>query len=77
MGRLRYDEEIIYKKRKEPHMRLFEVNTNNNNPVTSFDGHKNNVTAAGFQKDGKWMFTGSEDGTVKVRGGGGEQRERK
>jgi G protein beta subunit-like protein len=47
-------------------VRLFEVNTNNANPVTSFDGHKSNVTAVGFQKDGKWMFTGSEDGTVKV-----------
>lgn len=49
-----------------PHVRMFEVNTNNANPVTSFDGHKNNVTAVGFQKDGKWMFTGSEDGTVKI-----------
>jgi len=49
-----------------PHVRLFEVNTNNANPVTSFDGHKANVTAVGFQKEGKWMFTGSEDGTVKI-----------
>lgn len=32
----------------------------------SFDGHKNNVTAVGFQCDGRWMFTGSEDGTVKL-----------
>lgn len=33
-----------------PHVRLFEVNTNNPNPVTSFDGHTSNVTAVGFQK---------------------------
>lgn len=60
-----------------PHVRLFEVNTNNANPVTSFDGHKSNVTAVGFQKDGKWMFTGSEDGTVKVCSSGGREDEGK
>jgi len=49
-----------------PHIRFFEVNTNNPNPVTSFDGHKTNVTSVGFQKDGKWMFTGSEDHTIKI-----------
>jgi len=49
-----------------PHVRLFEVATNNNSPITSFDGHKTNVTAVGFQKEGKWMYTSSEDGTVKI-----------
>jgi G protein beta subunit-like protein len=34
--------------------------------VTSFDGHTSNVTSVGFQKDCKWMYTGSEDGTVKI-----------
>eukprot|EP00936_MAST-01D_sp_MAST-1D-sp1_P000791 g791.t1 len=48
------------------HVRLYEINTNNPQPVTSYDGHTSNVTAVGFQKDGKWMFTGSEDGTIKV-----------
>eukprot|EP00455_Lapot_gusevi_P036613 TRINITY_DN4077_c0_g1_i6.p1 TRINITY_DN4077_c0_g1~~TRINITY_DN4077_c0_g1_i6.p1 ORF type:complete len:304 (+),score=45.39 TRINITY_DN4077_c0_g1_i6:152-1063(+) len=49
-----------------PHLRLFEINTNNPSPVMTFDGHTSNVTAIGFQKDSKWMFTGSEDGTVKI-----------
>jgi len=49
-----------------PHVRLYEINSNNPNPVTSFDGHTGNVTAVGFQKDRKWMYTGSEDGTVKI-----------
>jgi len=49
-----------------PHVKLFEANTNNSSPVTSFDGHTTNVTALGFQKDGKWMYTGSEDGTIKI-----------
>lgn len=49
-----------------PHIRLFEINNSNPGPVTSYDGHTTNVTAVGFQKDGKWMYTGSEDGTIKI-----------
>lgn len=49
-----------------PHIRLFEVNSNNPQPILSYDGHAGNVTSVGFQKDGKWMFSGSEDGTVKI-----------
>jgi G protein beta subunit-like protein len=49
-----------------PHVRLFEVNSSNGQPVSSYDGHQGNVTAVGFQRDNKWMFTGSEDGTVKI-----------
>jgi G protein beta subunit-like protein len=32
----------------------------------SYEGHTANVTSLGFQKDNKWFFTSSEDGTVKV-----------
>jgi len=49
-----------------PHVRLYEIHTQNAAPVMSFDGHTGNVTAVGFQKDRKWMFTGSEDGSVKI-----------
>ena len=49
-----------------PHIRIFEVNSNAPQPVASYDGHTGNVTAVGFQKDSKWMFSGSEDGTVKI-----------
>ena len=49
-----------------PHIRLFEVTTNNPQPVLSFDGHTGNVTAVGFERDSKWLFSGSEDGTVKL-----------
>jgi G protein beta subunit-like protein len=47
-------------------IRLFDVNSNDPQPVSSFDGHVGNVTAVGFQKDSKWMFSGGEDGTVRV-----------
>lgn len=49
-----------------PQIRLFEVNSNNPQAVANYDGHTGNVTAIGFQKDSKWMFSGSEDGTVKI-----------
>ena len=47
-------------------IRLFEVNSSNPQPVLSYDGHGGNVTALGFQRDGKWMFSGSEDGTLRL-----------
>ena len=49
-----------------PHVRLFEVNASNPQAVTSYDGHTGNVTAVGFEPHGSWMYTGSEDGTVKM-----------
>ena len=35
-------------------------------PVLSYTGHTNNVTALGYQKEGKWLFSASEDKTVKI-----------
>ncbi|CAM9636059.1 unnamed protein product [Chrysoparadoxa australica] len=49
-----------------PHVRLFEVSVPNPNAVVAYDGHTSNVSDLGFQKDGKWMYTGSEDGTIKI-----------
>ncbi|XP_024543016.1 protein LST8 homolog [Selaginella moellendorffii] len=49
-----------------PNIRLFEINSSNPQPVLNYDAHTSNVTAIGFQCDGKWMYSGSEDGTVKI-----------
>ncbi|KAK4338813.1 hypothetical protein RND71_040275 [Anisodus tanguticus] len=49
-----------------PHIRLFDINANSPQPLRSFDSHTNNVMAVGFQCDGNWMYSGSEDGTVKI-----------
>jgi len=49
-------------------VRLFEVNSNDPQPVMSYDGHAGNVTAVGFQKDSKWMFTGAQSLGVLVEG---------
>jgi len=48
------------------HVRLFDVNSQNPSPVLSFDEHKLNVTGIGFQSEGKWLYTASEDGLVKI-----------
>ncbi|KAJ3674684.1 hypothetical protein LUZ60_005300 [Juncus effusus] len=49
-----------------PHIRLFDVNSNSPQPVISYDSHTSNVMAVGFQCDGNWMYSGSEDGTVRI-----------
>lgn len=46
-----------------PSLRIYDIATG---AATSYDGHTNNVTAVGFQRDGRWLFTGSEDGTIKI-----------
>lgn len=32
----------------------------------TFDGHNSNVTSVSFHSEGKWLVTGSEDGTIKI-----------
>jgi G protein beta subunit-like protein len=39
-------------------VRLFEVNSSDTAPAMTYEGHTGNVTAVGFQRDSKWMFTG-------------------
>ena len=31
-----------------------------------YDGISKNVTAVGFCDNGKWMYTGGEDGTARI-----------
>lgn len=49
-----------------PHVRLYEVQSANQSAVTTFDGHSGNVTAVQFQSAGRWIVTGSEDGSIKI-----------
>jgi G protein beta subunit-like protein len=34
--------------------------------VSNFSAHKSNVTAIGFEKQGEFLYSGSEDGTIKI-----------
>ena len=40
-----------------PHIRLFDIHSTRPDHMGQFDGHTNNVTAIGFQKDRKWSPT--------------------
>lgn len=49
-----------------PRIHLFDINSREDNPMQTFEGHTNNVMEIGFQKDGKWIYSASEDGSVKI-----------
>jgi len=48
------------------HIRMYDLNSINPNPVINYEGVTKNLTAVGFQEDGKWMYTGGEDCSAKV-----------
>ncbi|KAJ9074225.1 TOR complex subunit lst8, variant 3 [Entomophthora muscae] len=47
-------------------IRLFEINSLNSHPLCTLEGHTNNITSIAFHPEGKWLASGSEDGTVKI-----------
>jgi G protein beta subunit-like protein len=49
-----------------PNIVVYDYHGDVSAPVLSYTGHTNNVTALGYQKEGKWLFSASEDKTVKV-----------
>lgn len=48
------------------HLQLYDVNSLSDSALLSFDGHTNNITELGIQRDGKWLYSCSEDGTMRV-----------
>jgi G protein beta subunit-like protein len=49
-----------------PNIHVFDINSNDDKPIRVYEGHTNNVTTVGFQKDLKWLYSCSEDGTVRI-----------
>jgi len=49
-----------------PMIRLFELGSNNPQPLATFNGHKNNVVGLGFMAHNRMLYSGSEDGTLKL-----------
>ncbi|KAL5486114.1 LST8 [Sanghuangporus weigelae] len=45
---------------------IYEVANLSNTVIQCFEGHTGNVTAVQFHAEGKWVVSGSEDGTIKV-----------
>lgn len=34
--------------------------------IITFEAHQGNITSVSFHREGKWLVTGSEDGTIKI-----------
>jgi len=49
-----------------PNVHVYDINSSDEKPILVYDGHSNNVTAVGFQRDLKWVYSSSEDGTIKI-----------
>jgi G protein beta subunit-like protein len=48
------------------HIKMFDVQGTNANPVVNYEGVQKNVMSVGFQEEARWMYTGGEDGTAKI-----------
>lgn len=48
------------------HIRMYDIVSGNSNPVVNYEGVSKNVTAVGFQEEGKWMVTGGEDCSARI-----------
>jgi len=49
-----------------PLIRLYDLMSNNPQPLRTYTGHKNNVVCIGFGIEGNWFYSGSEDGNLKI-----------
>jgi G protein beta subunit-like protein len=47
-------------------LRLYDVHAKGSDPLATYEGHTGNVTGVGFQRDGRWMYSCSEDGGVRI-----------
>lgn len=47
-----------------PNAKIFDIHSSN--LTFTCEAHTANVTAVGFQRLGRWLYTASEDGTVKI-----------
>ncbi|GAB1517205.1 TOR complex subunit lst8 [Rhizoctonia solani] len=45
---------------------IYDIAGNSSTPRAVFEGHKGNVTSVSFHSEGKWVVTGSEDGTIRI-----------
>lgn len=47
-------------------IRLYDIHVNNPSPVLKYDEISKNVTAVGFNDEGKWMYFAGEDGAARI-----------
>ena len=49
-----------------PLIRWYDVNAPGGDPLLAFEGHSGNVRAVGASRSGRFLFSGSEDGSIKI-----------
>eukprot|EP01038_Epipyxis_sp_PR26KG_P012793 gene12793-17151_t len=49
-----------------PLIQIYDINSSEERPVLTYDSHTNNVTNVGFQKDIRWLYSCSEDGSIRI-----------
>ncbi|KIM49263.1 hypothetical protein M413DRAFT_438434 [Hebeloma cylindrosporum] len=45
---------------------IYDIVSTASEPFVTLEGHVNNITSIAFNSEGKWIVSGSEDGTVKI-----------
>ncbi|KAI1301701.1 Target of rapamycin complex subunit lst8 [Halotydeus destructor] len=49
------------------HIRMYDIpGSNNPNPIATYEGVSKNITSLGFQVEGKWIYSGGEDCSVRI-----------
>jgi len=49
-----------------PQINLFDLKSSSDAPILTYEGHTSNVMTVGFQKDGKWLYSCSEDSSIRI-----------
>jgi G protein beta subunit-like protein len=47
-------------------VRMYDINNLTRQNIPTFTVHEKNVTTLGYQAEGIWIYTGGEDGMVKI-----------
>eukprot|EP00461_Guttulinopsis_vulgaris_P001525 UN01525 len=50
----------------QQNIRIFDTMSLSVQPLLVYQGHTTNVTSIIYQKDARWLASGSEDGTIKI-----------
>jgi len=49
-----------------PYVLIFDVAGKSTSEISTLDGHRGNVTALGYDNNAQWLFTASEDATMRI-----------
>ncbi|ENN77719.1 target of rapamycin complex subunit lst8 isoform X2 [Dendroctonus ponderosae] len=48
------------------HIYMYDLISGSATPVVNYEGTSKNVTCVGFQENGRWMYSGGEDGRARI-----------